>query len=220
MATFVLVPGGWHGGWYFQSLADRLRQHGHRAYPVTLTGIGERNHLPGANLDTHIEDVVGLLDRERIDDAVLCGHSYAGMVISGVADQVASRVTALVYSDAYVPADGESCWDLTTDAFRQLVLDGAHADGHGVAPPPGLDPRASSHPLASLVQAVRLTGAWETVGRKHYVYLSGWRGSPFPGVYRRLRDDPGWRTHELPVGHNVMADAADALFDILLHAAA
>lgn len=219
MTTFVLVPGGWHGGWYFQPMANRLREHGHRAYPVTLTGIGERNHLPGANLDTHITDVIGLLEQERIEDAVLCGHSYAGMVISGVADRVPSRVGALVYSDAYVPADGESCWGLTTDGFRQLFLDGAREDGHSIAPPPGLDPRTTSHPLASMTQAVRLTGAWQRVPRKHFVYLSGWRGSPFPGVHRRLRDDPGWTTHELPVSHNVMADAPDALLDILLGAA-
>ena len=94
MDTFV--PGAWHGGWWFEPLARRLRRHGHEAYPLTLTKIGDRNHLLTAsvNLDTHIQDVANVLEAERIEDAVLVGHNYGGMVITGVADFAPERVDA------------------------------------------------------------------------------------------------------------------------------
>jgi pimeloyl-ACP methyl ester carboxylesterase len=130
MATFVLVPGGWHGGWYFQFLAEALRARGHRAYPITLTGLGERRHLLGAdvNLDTHIHDVIQILQMENLSQVILLGHSYGGMVISGVVDRVPDRVATAIYSDAYVPSDGQSCFELANDLFRKLFLDGAAAD--------------------------------------------------------------------------------------------
>ena len=98
MATFVLVPGGWHGGWYFQGMAARLRAEGHAAVPVTLTGLGDRAHLATAstNLDTHIQDVIAVLNAERVNDAVLVGHSYGGMVITAVADRVPELIEGLV----------------------------------------------------------------------------------------------------------------------------
>lgn len=217
MSTFILIPGGWHGGWYFQPIAETLRRHGHAAFPVTLTGLGDRAHLstPATNLDTHIQDVVALLEAEDVHDAVLVGHSYAGMVITGAAARTAGRVRRLVYSDAYVPADGDSCYDLTSPAFRELFLQGARADGHTVAPPPGLDARTTPHPLASFLQEIRLDGAPE-VDRRDYVYLSGWSGSPFTEVQQRLRHDPDWRVHTLPVGHNVAGEAPERLVRILL----
>jgi pimeloyl-ACP methyl ester carboxylesterase len=84
MATFVLLPGGWHGGWWYQPLVDRLRQHGERAHPITLTGVGDRSQRGAAsvNLDTHIDDVIRIMDTEQIDNAVLVAHSYSGMVMT------------------------------------------------------------------------------------------------------------------------------------------
>ncbi|MEV6042243.1 MULTISPECIES: alpha/beta fold hydrolase [Streptomyces] len=220
MATFVLVPGGWHGGWYYSGLAARLREAGHRALPVTLSGIGERAHLNGSavNLDTHIEDVLAVLASEQVTDAVLVGHSYGGMVITGVADRAGPGVVRrLVYSDAYIPQDGESCWELTTEAFRQLFLEGAAGDGHSVQPPPGLDPRTTAHPLASFLQRIVLGGeGLDRVTTRDYVYLSGWSGTPFAGVYEKLSADPGWRTHVLESSHNVLRDAPDEFEQILL----
>ncbi|GAA3154462.1 alpha/beta fold hydrolase [Streptomyces echinatus] len=220
MATFILVPGGWHGGWHYSGLADRLRAAGHRALPVTLTGLGDRAHLsgPAVNLETHIEDVLAVLASEQVSDAVLVGHSYAGMVITGVADRAApGLVRRLVYSDAYVPENGQSCWELTTEAFRQIFLSGAAADGFSVQPPPGLDPRTTAHPLASFLQRLRLTG--DGLGRiatRDYVYLSGWTGTPFTELHERLAKDPEWRTHVLDCSHNVVRDALDDFQRILL----
>ena len=222
MATFVLVPGGWHGGWYFQPLARQLRQLGHDVYPVTLTGLGERSHLLSAsvNLDTHIQDVVSLLECERIEDAILVAHSYGGMVVSGVADRLPERLAALVYCDAYVPEDGDSCFSLAGDVYRQRFLDGAKVDGYSVAAPSRLDPRATAHPLASFLQAIHLTGAWATVRRREFVYLSGWEDlTPFRPTYDRLRSDPAWTVHTLPVGHNIIGQAPDKLLEILLNVA-
>ncbi|MFD5193125.1 alpha/beta fold hydrolase [Streptomyces sp. NPDC058357] len=211
MASFVLVPGGWHGGWYYSGLADRLRSAGHLALPVTLSGIGERAHLSGSavNLDTHIQDVLAVLASERVTDAVLVGHSYAGMVITGVADRAApGAVRRLVYSDAYVPQDGESCWELTTEAFRRLFVDGAAADGFSVQSPPGLDPRATAHPLAAFLQRLTLSGeGLDRIGARDYVFLSGWAGTPFAELHQRLSRGPEWRTHVLDSSHDVLGDA-------------
>lgn len=217
MATFVLVPGGWHGGWYFQGLAEALRARGHIAYPASLTGIGERRHLLRAdvNLDTHVEDVVQLLRMENLSDVVLLGHSYAGMVISGAIDRAPDRVATAIYCDAYVPGDGQSCFDLANDVYRKLFLDGAAGDGFSVPPPPRLDPRATPHPLAAFLQRLRLRNPSPQV-RRAYIYLSGWPDTPFASVYERLRDSPEWRTFDLPVGHNVIAAAFDELLEILL----
>jgi pimeloyl-ACP methyl ester carboxylesterase len=217
MSTFVLVPGGWHGGWYFQSFAEALRARGHRAYPVTLTGIGERQHLLRAdvNLDTHVEDVVQVLQMENLTEVILLGHSYAGMVISGVIDRAPERLGAAVYCDAYVPNDGQSCFDLTSDPFRKLFLETAAKDGINVPPPPHLDARATAHPLASFLQRLRLKNAPPRI-RRGYVYLSGWPDTPFTCVHERVRASPEWQTFALPVGHNVTGNAFDELLEIML----
>lgn len=217
MATFVLIPGGWHGGWYFQSFAEALRARGHRAYTVTLTGLGERRHLLRAdvNLDTHVQDVVQLLEMENLCEVILLGHSYAGMVVSGVLDIAAKRIAAAIYSDAYVPEDGESCFSLTNDLFRKLFLDNAAQDGFSVLPPPGLDVRTAPHPLASFLQALRLKNPPPAV-KRGYIYLSGWPETPFASTYARLRTSQAWQTFELPVGHNVIRGAFNELLEIVL----
>src|SRR5438477_4982586 len=110
MATFVLVPGMWLGGWAWRDVAETLRAAGHSVYPVTLTGLGERVHLggPQVDLDTHIADVVNLLRYEDLRDVVLVGHSYAGTVITGVADEVPERSARLGYVDTWPLSEGGS----------------------------------------------------------------------------------------------------------------
>lgn len=217
MTTFVLVPGGWHGAWVYEDVAAALRRQGHDPLALTLTGIGERAHLMTArtNLDVHVADVVTAMRSQDVTDAVLCGHSYGGMVITGVADQVAERVARIVYIDAYVPRDGDSCWTLTTDVFRRLFIEGCGADGYSVAPPRGLDRRATGHPLAAFLQRLRLGRRHERIPRRDFIYLSGWSGTPFKAVHERLRRDSRWRVHTVPVGHNIMAEAPHRLGEIL-----
>ncbi len=201
-----MVPGGWQGGWVFDSVAAELRRDGHQVEAVTLAGLEadgpvERDRPP--NLDDHIAQVVEVVARSNGQPIALCGHSYAGMVIAGVADRLGDRLDQLVFIDAYVPADGDSCWSLTSDTFRELFIAGAASDGRWVAVPDGLDPRARAHPLASFVQTIRLEGNPSPALRRTYVSGGAWQGSPFLELTDRLRDDPAWQVHEIPVGHNI-----------------
>lgn len=131
MATYVLVHGGGHGGWCYQFVAQILRQKGHDVYTPTLTGLGERNHLlnPDIDLNLQILDVVNLIRFEDLTDVILVGHSYGGMVITGVGDQVPDRIANLVYLDAAYPHNGQSLKDVAaammTAAYESVqVIDG------------------------------------------------------------------------------------------------
>lgn len=203
---FVMVPGGWQGGWAFDAVAAELHRDGHQVEAVTLAGLepdGPVDVDRPPNLDTHIDQVAEILDCGGEGPLALCGHSYGGMVIAGVADRLGDRLDQLVFIDAYVPEDGDSCWSLTSDRFRHLFMAGARDDGRWVAVPCGADPRARPHPLASLLQSLRLrSGPGRAVGR---TFISGgaWPGSPFVAVSERLRRNSGWRVHEIPVGHNI-----------------
>ena len=116
-ATFVLVPGQWTGAFVWHKVAPLLREAGHDVYPVTCTGLGDRVHLasPAIDLDTHITDVVNTIEYADLHDVVLVGHSYAGMIITGVAEQVPERLRLVVYLDADVPADGQNFYDVLID---------------------------------------------------------------------------------------------------------
>jgi pimeloyl-ACP methyl ester carboxylesterase len=111
MATFVLVHGAWHGGWCYARVARLLRAAGHDVYTPTLTGVGERAHLAALSmtLTTHVRDIVNVLEYENLSDVILCGHSYGGMVITGVAAAAGERIRTLFYLDAFLPEDGSRC---------------------------------------------------------------------------------------------------------------
>jgi pimeloyl-ACP methyl ester carboxylesterase len=221
MITFVLIPGACHGGWCFDDLAGALREQGHRVLTPTLTGVAERAHLlhAGVNLETHISDVLAELTAHRVSDAVLVGHSYGGMVITAVADRAAAQIDSLVFLDAFVPRDGESCWTLTNDEQHQWYT-AVDASGYGVPPLPFFDERATAHPLASLMQPVRLEGDLSGFRRLEFVYAQRWpTESPFAPTFERLRADPTWRTHSLDGAHNLMRDSHDDLVRILLEVA-
>jgi pimeloyl-ACP methyl ester carboxylesterase len=145
LPTFVLIPGGWS----LTPLARKLRALGHDVFTATLTGPGERVRLAASarpNLDTHITDVANMLAFEDLHDVVLCGHSYAGMVVSGVADLMPERIAALVYVDAFVPKDGEAWWDLAGDYFHKRAIDGSAAGGFSLPPSAAI---ASPHPATA-----------------------------------------------------------------------
>lgn len=125
MGTYVLVPGGGHGGWCYQSVAQKLRSKGHLVYTPTLTGLGERFHLlrPDVGLDVHIQDVAALLMFEDLHDVILVGHGYGGMVITGAADHQLARVAHLVYLDGAVPVHNQSLADLAQGPIAALRRD-------------------------------------------------------------------------------------------------
>ncbi|MFL6631409.1 MAG: alpha/beta hydrolase [Massilia sp.] len=214
MARFVLVPGGWHGGWAFDAVARPLTEAGHGVAALTLAGM-DGVDAAGVNLERHIADAVAAIDAAGTP-VVLVGHSYAGMVIAGAADRAPSRVAALAFVDAYVPDDGDSVWSLTSQRYRDVFIAGAAANGLSCAAPSHLDARCRPHPLATFIQAIRLTGAWRAVGTKVHVAATGWEASPFVATHERLRADPGWRTYRLDCAHDVPRLAPAALADILL----
>ncbi|KAB8191897.1 alpha/beta fold hydrolase [Nonomuraea phyllanthi] len=219
MATFVLVPGGWHGSWSFEAVVPLLERAGHAVHALTLTGLrpgDDTATVAAANLDTHADDVLRLLDRAHITSATLVGHSYGGMVIAAAADRADGRVSRLVHLDAYVPRHGESCWSLTTERYREAFAAGAASTGYAVRPPDGGDPRRRPHPLASFLQAIRLTGTPAQV-RREFVYCSGWEDrTPFAELRTRLRADPDWQVHDLPTRHDAMHEAPEAVAALLL----
>jgi pimeloyl-ACP methyl ester carboxylesterase len=194
-----------------------LRAAGHDVHTITLTGLGgpEGRQWPPINLDTHIEDVVTLIGNEKLDDVVLCGHSYAGLVIAGVADRLPGRISTLLFIDALVPRDGESVWTTWDVAQRDAFV--LHSpDGIVTNPPPGVDARARPHPLACFMQPVRLGAAAYAVDRKAFVWCCGRAQSPFERVHQRVKGEGGWAVHRIPFGHDIMNEAPELLRDIIL----
>jgi pimeloyl-ACP methyl ester carboxylesterase len=222
MAIFVLVHGAWGGGSGYTEIAARLEQAGHDAHIVALTGLGSRADelSPAITLSTHIGDVMSVIDEGRLDDIILVGHSYGGMVITGVAAQRASKVRSLIYIDAFLPQDGEALWDIATDWERQHYID-AQRDAPGlVAPFPGSPAHLTRHPLLTLLEPVSLSGDENLIERRSYIYAT--RGAPtvFTKFQERTLIDPDWRTFALDTGHGVMQDDPDGLLAILLGDAA
>ena len=221
MTTFILIAGACHGGWWYDTVASELGRGGHRALPVTLVGLdpNSQGSKDGINLDCHVSQVCEAVEHEVASTGspvVLVGHSYGGSVITAVADGLPHDVTALVYLDAFVPENGQSCYSMTDDEQRRWYIDGASRTGFAVDPLPFFDPRARPHPLGSLIQASKLTGAWTSVGVKHYVAADEWVGrSPFADVAERLEADPDWQVHHWPVSHNVLRDGPDRLLQLL-----
>src|SRR5215213_8165836 len=145
MTTFVLVHGGWHGGWCWKYVTPLLRAAGHAVFTPTLTGVGERAHLarPDTGLETHIQDIVGVLTYEDLQRVLLVGHSLGGPVITGVADRIAERIAHLIYLDATIPRDGQADVDCYPPEFgvRALAERFLAEEKHVSAPP------AEEHPF-------------------------------------------------------------------------
>ena len=236
MATFVLVHGGWHGGWCWSRVAGLLRSGGHTVFAPTLTGLGDRAHLFSGNitLTTHIDDIVRVLRWDDLQNVVLCGHSYAGFVISGVVELVPELIASLVYLDAFVPSDGESLFDAVSEQSRARHLASAGENG-GLAIAPisaadfrtleqnraFIDSKCVPQPLGTFSEKLSLTGACDRVERKAYVRASGYPSVRFDLLYQKLSKRPDWSTYDMPsVGHDAMIDAPEAVADILQKQAA
>ncbi len=220
MTSFVLIPGACHGGWWYEPLARALTHDGHQVRAVTLAGLGP-DGLAGAgqvNLTSHIAEATAAITGAG-EPVVLVGHSYGGSVITAAADQVPEHVRALVYLDAFVPDDGDSCWTMTNDEQRRWYIEGAARTGLAVDPLPFFDPRARPHPLATLVQRSTLTGRWRTVPTKTYVAATRWpqgSTSPFTDITNKVATDPAWTTHRWATSHNVLSDGPERLRELLL----
>jgi pimeloyl-ACP methyl ester carboxylesterase len=193
MATFVLVHGAFHGGWCWRDVAARLRASGHVVFAPTLTGLGERSHLaaPAVDLSTHVRDVVNLLEWEELGELVLVGHSYGGMVITGVADRRPERLAALIYLDALVPQDGQCALDLQPPERRASILEEVAAIGGWLWPPrtaafygvrdqrrqAWVDDRCTPQPFHTLLERLRLAQINQKLGDTGF-----WQKFPPDGV--------------------------------------
>lgn len=234
MATFVLVHGAWHGGWCWRDTARALRAAGHTVFTPTHTGLGERAHQNGEaiTLETHIRDVVGCIEAEELDDIVLCGHSYGGMVITGVADRMPERIRALVYLDAFLPENGDSLIGLLPQAlpaevaaqfvgaFRGTALEGRSgmmqpipAEAFNILPAnrPWVERRCVPQALATFDMPILLTGDHAKVGQRLYILADNWEPSPFRHFAKKVEGRPGWRVTKLPSSHDVMVDMPEEL---------
>jgi pimeloyl-ACP methyl ester carboxylesterase len=235
MTTFVLVHGAWHGSWCWRRVRDDLQARGHAVFAPTLTGVGERSHLLARDIDleTQILDVVNLIVWEDLTDVVLCGHSYGGCVVTGVADRLPERIRALVYLDAFALDDGECLVDHVPEQQWQQMYEGtvAHGDGWRVPPIPAkvfevnaadrdwVDRQCTPHPLACFEQRLKLSGGISRIENITYILAKGFReGSPFPPLYERARKK-GWKTATIESGHDVMLDRPKELAEMLLEAA-
>jgi pimeloyl-ACP methyl ester carboxylesterase len=230
MANFVLVHGAWHGGWCYGRVAKLLRAAGHDVYTPTLTGVGERAHLSGLpiTLTTHIQDIVNVIEYENLSDVILCGHSYGGMVISGVVALLGDRIRTLFYLDAFVPEDGQSLLDQLTPELRGQLVEMAEQNHGLVTPIPAaafnvnaadaawVDKTCVPQPLATFSEAVRLTGKEKAVRHRTYIFASGYEMHAFDPIYERLRDDRQWKVRTVSCGHDVMLDRPQELAELLL----
>ena len=232
--TFVLVHGAWHGGWCWQRVAERLRSGGHNVFTPTLTGLGERSHLlaPGIDIATHITDVVNVLKWEGVTDVVLCGHSYGGFVISGVAEHMAGAIRSIVFLDAFLPDNGDTTQNLASAAMQDAIGTALASGALGMAPRPAaffrvneadrawVDSLCTPQPIGTFTHKIALTGAREKIARKTYIRANNYANPGFDRALAVAKADPSWRCHEVASGHDVMVDAPERLSELLLEAAA
>jgi pimeloyl-ACP methyl ester carboxylesterase len=231
--TFVLVHGTYHGGWCWRRVADLLEAKGHKVYAPTLTGLGERSHLMSGmiTLDTHISDVTNVIKWENLQNVVLVGHSYAGFVVSGVAERALPTISSIVFLDAFFPQNGERVVDLAPPDLRDATLAAAAKNEVGRPIPPAkafhvnendqawVDSKLTPQPTFASLTPIVLTGAREKIAKKTYIRAVSYPNPRFDGYLEKLKQDPGWRTYGVDSGHDVMVDKPERLTEILLEVA-
>lgn len=230
MADFVLVHGAWHGGWCWAACERALQALGHRTHAVTLTGLGERSHLLRADIDAdlHVQDVVNTIRWRELDDVILVGHSYGGVVITGVAGQVPERLAGLVYVDAMVPEESGVSLFARGNPERMAVFQKQIDAGKAGLEPDLFDAWTSDpdrkawlramctpQPAATFTQGVTLTGREAEVRRKLYILAERNRPSAFWAEYDKVKGRPGWTTRRMDTLHDVMVEAPDDLARVL-----
>jgi pimeloyl-ACP methyl ester carboxylesterase len=233
--AIVLVHGAWHGAWCWRRVLPLLRVQGVESHAVTLTGVGEREHLMGSEIDlhTHIQDVIGLIEAEELARVVLVGHSYGGIVITGVADRLQhthpEQLVHLVYLDAVVPEPGESWSSRHTPETQQERIDAAAASGGLSFPPPDaaafglqgadrdwVNRRQTPQPFAVYQQPLHFDAGRVAALPRTFIDCTQ-PALPTIAVSRvRVRSEPGWQVLEMQTGHDPMVSEPQALAELLL----
>lgn len=236
MATIVLVPGGWSGGWIWKPVTALLQKAGHVTYAPTPTGVGERIHLARAeiSLATHVQDIVNVLTYEDLHDVVLAGWSYGGMLITGAVEQVPERIGHLVYIDAQFPLDGQSSDDVDNEVSE------AGEDGWSIAAPPEdvfgntdytgayiPDPnrrqwmasRLVAQPIKTFTNPLHRTNlAAGKIRRTHLTYTVGKSDERLAQIRERLNQEPGGAYREYALNHMSIVGAPDLVAQSILDA--
>ena len=230
--TFLVCHGAWSAGWAWKKMHPLMQAAGHRLVTPTYTGLGERAHLanPSIDLDSHIEDVLNVIKYEDLRDIVLVGHSYGGMVATGVADRARDKVKQLIYVDAFVPGDGQSLLDLNQVAVLRMQ-ELAKSGGWRVPPnptPPDTSPadvewltaRRVDMPIKCFETRLNLTGGPLTLPRS-YIYTTRITPADTFGPFARMtKGDPAWSYHEIDASHSPNVTAPEALMALLQKIAA
>lgn len=231
MANYVLVHGGWHGGWCWREVENVLRTQGHSVFSPTMTGLGERSHLIDSvkGPDTHVTDIVNVIRWNELNEVVLVGHSYGGMIITGVSTQIPERIKTLAYLDAFVPTQsGQSASDLSI-ASRAGEIARA-AEGHKHVPPNGFERWTSStekqdwlrrmttaHPRPCFGEGVSaITDPSTQDLTRLYILCTQHDPSPFIQFHQRYQDDKLWHCETLNCLHDAMVEKPKELADILM----
>ncbi len=230
MATIVLAHGAWSAAWAWKKMRPLLGAAGHEFFSPTYTGLGERAHLarPEIDLSTHIQDVLAVLEFEDLTDVTLLGHSYGGMVATGVADKAPGRIARVVYIDAFAPKDGQSLFDLVGPKAEGNMRAGAAKDGDGwrlpVNPMPPdtapedvawASPKRRPQPIRTFEQKLRLESK-EPPPPRHYIYATrNGPGDVFRQFSERAKSEPGWKSYEIDASHNPHITCPDALMALL-----
>lgn len=233
MATFVVAHGAWSAGWAWKKMRPLMRAAGHELWTPTYTGLGERTHLGHADvtLDTHVQDIVAVLETEDLRDVNLIGHSYGGMVATGVADRARDRIAQLIYLDAFAPVNGQAVFDLVPPDIAAKMQAGAQASagGYGIPSNPmpsdtspedqaWATPRRRPQPLQTFATKLRLSA--EPSAARHYIYAKrAGIGDTFGRFYARAKRE-GWRTFEVDASHNPHITNPQGLLAILQEIAA
>lgn len=226
--TYLVAHGAWSAGWAWKKMHPLMQAAGHRLVTPTYTGLGEREHLasPSNDLETHIQDMLAVIRYEDLRDVVLIGHSYGGMVATGVADRARDRISQLIYLDAFVPKSGQAMFDLVPDRGQRLK-EGAKA-GDGWRVPPNPTPRDTSEADAKWIADRRLPQSLKCFDMplrlrdadidlpRTYIYCTRIPpGDPFRPFAERARSEPGWRYHEIDASHSPHVTAPEALAQLL-----
>lgn len=227
MGTFLVCHGGWTAGWAWKKVRPLLRAGGHEVFTPSYTGLGERAHLvsPTIDVETHISDILGVIEYEGLENITLVGHSYGGMVATGVADRIPNKIGHLVYLDAFVPSDGQSVDDL-----RGLVAE-ASVEGWlvpSIPTPPDtsaediawLGPRRRHMPVGCFRQRLRITGAVETVRRSYIHCTKKGPVDAFQQFADRFRDRKDWGFEAIHESHSAQVTAPEEVGRLLLAMAA
>ena len=231
--SYVLVHGAWHGGWCWRRVADRLVAAGHRVFCPTLTGLGERAHLltRGVNISTHVQDVVALLEAEELEQVVLVGHSYGGIVITGVAARAKARLRQLVYLDSAIVEDGASWASIGLPEVVAERRRTAQESSGGVSVPvpkaevfgltkadeiAWVQRRMTPQPFGGYDETMRWGGPVGNGLSKVYVDCTDPVYAGLNPVKERYRGKPGWTFVELKTGHDAMVSAPAETAKLLL----